>query len=131
MSEEVNEGMSSAEVEIPQEDWQDKQPQCLGIHINGNPSDMICFLTDDSKGNRWIIENPAEIHYKQEEAVEGGATYKIVFVPASAASVGTLFVPFGELNCVCEPRPDIKSEYMSKFTHSNNTETKLKPNFEG
>ena len=52
----VNEGI---EVEVPpQEEWHGKQPSCLGIHISGSDNDMIAYLTDDSKGNRWVVENP-------------------------------------------------------------------------
>ena len=124
----MNEGI---EVEVPpQEEWHGKQPSCLGIHISGCANDMIAYLTDDSKGNRWVVENPAEIHYQKDESKEG-SVYKVLFVPASPASQGTLFVPYGELQYIFEPKEDIKKEYVAKFQHSPSTEHKTAPKYEG
>jgi hypothetical protein len=108
-----------------------EQPEksCVGIRINGILSDMIGYLSDDAEGNRFILENPAEIHYKKEDGAPEGQ-YKIVFLPCCPSSNGTLFIPYGNLTYVFDPKDDIKSEYQLKFKHSL-TEISKTPQYQG
>ena len=103
-----------------------KQPSCLGIHISGCDNDMIAYLTDDSKGNRWVVENPAEIHYQKDESKEG-SVYKVLFVPASPASQGTLFVPYGELHTSLNQKKISKKSMCQSFNTPHQRSTKLRP----
>lgn len=108
-----------------------EQPEktCVGIRINGIFSDMIGYLSDDKEGNRFILENPAEIHYKKEEDAPEGQ-FKIVFIPCCPSSNGILFIPYGNLTYVFDPKEDIRSEYQTKFQHSLTNISKT-PQYQG
>ena len=56
------------------------------------------------------------------------AFIKFAFAPASD---GTVFVPYGQVGFVFEPKEDIKKEYLSKFQHTQSTGVKTQPKFEG
>lgn len=117
-----NAGGTSVELGIPDR-------TCIGVRFAGCTQDVLGYLSDDKDGNRWILQNPAEIHYKPEEGKPG--VFKIVFVPASPASDGVLFIPYGHVQYVFSPKADIKLEYETKFEHTPNSDTKRIPKYEG
>ena len=102
----------------------------IGLRIAGSFSDIIGYLTEDPDGHRWILDNPAEIHYKQDES-KGESVYKIVFIPLAPASAGVVYIPYGRIDYVFDPKSDIKMEYETKFEHSPLTGTKRTPVYEG
>lgn len=102
----------------------------IGVHIQGCVQDIVGYLSDDKEGNRWILHNPAEIHYKADES-KGEGVFKIVFVPCAPASEGVLYVPYGQINYVFEPKADIKLEYETKFQHTATSSAARAPKFEG
>jgi len=128
MSEEiVDANLNEEVVETPQPP---SKPVSIGIKLQGCTQDIIGYLSDDKEGNRWMVQNPAEIHYKSDEKNREGV-FRIVFVPCSPASEGVLFVPYGQINYVFEPKADIKLEYESKFQHTATSTSSRTPKFEG
>ena len=117
----VNESVS---MEVPE-----PQRNCIGVRIQGIFSDVIGYLSDEKEGNRFVLENPAEIHYKKEEEAPEGQ-FKIVFVPCSPSSNGVLYIPYGNLNYIFDVKDDIRSEYEAKFRHTMTNVSKT-PQYQG
>ena len=114
--------------EITREQTEDSPQQICGIKISG-AEEMICYLQKDDQGGRYIITNPANIKYVPTEGKQG--QFKIAFVPQSPASKGILFVPYGQLEYIYDPKEDLVKEWLGKFTHTQSTEMKTKPKFTG
>jgi hypothetical protein len=93
--------------------------QICGLKVNGM-DEMLCYLQKDDEGGRYICTNPA----KQGQ-------YKIAFQPQSPASRGVLFVPYGQMNYIYEPKKELVDEWLAKFQHTQSSETKKKPKFTG
>ena len=114
--------------EITREQTEDAPTQIVGIKCSGM-EEMICYLQKDDQGGRYMITNPANIKYIPAEGKQG--QFKIAFVPQSPASKGVIFVPYGQLEYILEPKEDLVKEWQAKFTHTQSTEMKTKPKFTG
>ena len=135
-SEETIEANVGQEVEINFDDAAENngygKTSLIGIRLVSNQySDLIGHLTDDKQGGRYVLQNPAEIKYKEVTEGEMKGRYSIVFVPFAPSSDGTVFIPYGQVGFVFEPKEDIKKEYLSKFQHTQSTGVKTQPKFEG
>ena len=106
-------------------EFQDPARNCLGVRIQGIMTDIIGYLSDEKEGHRFVLENPAEIHYKKEEDAPEGQ-FKIVFVPCCPSSNGVLYIPYGNLNYIFDVKDDIKAEYEDKFRHTLTNVSKSK-----
>ena len=110
-------------------DIKDPDRNCLGVRVQGIMVDIIGYLSDEKEGHRFVLENPAEIHYKKDDDASEGH-YKIVFVPCCPSSNGVLYIPYGNLNYIFDVKDDIKSEYEEKFRHTLTNVSKT-PQYQG
>mgnify|MGYP003953730327 FL=1 len=102
---------------------------CLGVRVQGILSDIIGYLSDEKEGHRFVLENPAEIHYQKVEGAPEGQ-FKVVFVPCCPSSNGVLYIPYGNLNYIFDVKDDIRSEYEEKFRHTLTNVSKT-PQYQG
>jgi hypothetical protein len=107
----------------------DPERNCIGVRVQGIFTDVIGYLSDEKEGNRFVLENPAEIHYKKDEGAPEGQ-FKIVFVPCCPSSNGVLYIPYGNLNYIFDVKDDIRSEYEAKFRHTMTNVSKT-PQYQG
>lgn len=119
------------EMEVTEEELEKQQlppASLVGVKSAGT-AEIICYLQKDDEGGRYILSNPAQISYLPVEGKQG--QFKIAFVPQSPASKGIIFVPYGQLEYIYEPKEDLVKEWLGKFTHTQSTQTKTKPKFTG
>ena len=125
------EKIPNPEMEVTEEELEKQQlppASLVGVKSAGT-AEIICYLQKDDEGGRYILSNPAQISYLPVEGKQG--QFKIAFVPQSPASKGIIFVPYGQLEYIYEPKEDLVKEWVGKFTHTQSTQTKTKPKFTG